>query len=46
MARVYRAADIGDEIFQKRVAILGYGSQGHAHAQNIKESGGEVAVGL
>ncbi|MBA3610330.1 MAG: ketol-acid reductoisomerase [Rubrobacter sp.] len=46
MARVYREADIGDEITTKRVAILGYGSQGHAHALNLKDSGCEVAVGL
>jgi len=30
----------------KRVAILGYGSQGHAHALNLKDSGVEVVVGL
>ena len=30
----------------KTVAILGYGSQGHAHAQNLKESGVNVIVGL
>ncbi len=30
----------------KRVAILGYGSQGHAHANNLKESGVDVVVGL
>jgi ketol-acid reductoisomerase len=30
----------------KRVAILGYGSQGHAHANNLKESGVQVVVGL
>lgn len=30
----------------KKVAILGYGSQGHAHALNLKESGVEVMVGL
>ena len=30
----------------KTVAIIGYGSQGHAHAQNLKESGIEVVVGL
>jgi ketol-acid reductoisomerase len=46
MARVYREADIGNEITEKRVAILGFGSQGHAHALNLKESGCEVAVGL
>ena len=30
----------------KKVAVLGYGSQGHAHALNLKESGVEVIVGL
>jgi ketol-acid reductoisomerase len=30
----------------KRVAIIGYGSQGHAHAQNLKDSGVDVTVGL
>ncbi len=30
----------------KTVAILGYGSQGHAHAQNLKDSGVDVVVGL
>ena len=46
MARVYRESDIGNEITQKKVAILGYGSQGHAHALNLKESGCDVTVGL
>lgn len=30
----------------KKVAVLGFGSQGHAHAQNLKDSGVEVVVGL
>ena len=30
----------------KTVAILGFGSQGHAHALNLKESGVDVLVGL
>ena len=46
MARVYREGDIGDEITTRQVAILGYGSQGHAHALNLKESGCDVTVGL
>lgn len=46
MVRVYREGDIGSEILQRRVAVLGFGSQGHAHALNLKESGVEVAVGL
>ena len=33
-------------IRSKRVAIIGYGSQGHAHALNLKESGVDVTVGL
>ena len=30
----------------KRIAVIGYGSQGHAHANNLKESGHDVIVGL
>jgi len=30
----------------KKVAVIGYGSQGHAHANNLKESGIDVVVGL
>ena len=39
------AADLG-VLAAKRVAILGYGSQGHAHALNLKDSGIDVRVGL
>jgi ketol-acid reductoisomerase len=38
-------ADLG-LIADKKVAILGYGSQGHAHALNLKDSGIDVIVGL
>src|SRR5919112_2939361 len=38
-------ADLG-LLRDKTVAILGYGSQGHAHALNLKESGVDVVVGL
>ncbi len=31
---------------KKKVAIIGYGSQGHAHALNLKDSGIDVMVGL
>ncbi len=34
------------QITEKTVAVLGYGSQGHAHAQNLAESGVDVVVGL
>ncbi len=46
--RIYydRDADV-NLIKGKKVAVLGYGSQGHAHANNLKESGcGEVRVAL
>jgi ketol-acid reductoisomerase len=35
-----------DRLQGKTIAILGYGSQGHAHALNLKDSGCEVVVGL
>ena len=38
-------ADLG-LITSKKIAILGYGSQGHAHAQNLRDSGVEVAIAL
>jgi len=45
--RVYydRDADL-NLIKGKKVVIVGYGSQGHAHALNLKDSGVEVCVGL
>ncbi|AEI09725.1 Ketol-acid reductoisomerase [Corynebacterium resistens DSM 45100] len=33
-------------IQNRKVAIIGYGSQGHAHAQNLRDSGVEVVIGL
>ncbi len=33
-------------ILGKKIAVIGYGSQGHAHANNLKESGADVTVGL
>ena len=35
-----------DALEGKTIAILGYGSQGHAHALNLKDSGFDVVVGL
>lgn len=47
MAKMYYAQDCKLELIQKKkVAIIGYGSQGHAHALNLFESGVEVVVGL
>ena len=46
MAKVYYQKDVQENVLQgKTIAIIGYGSQGHAHAQNLKESGFEVIVG-
>lgn len=47
MAKLYYDADIDQgAIKQKRIAIVGYGSQGHAHALNLRDSGCSVVVGL
>lgn len=45
--QVYYDADADLNVIRsKKVAIIGYGSQGHAHAQNLRDSGVEVVVGL
>ncbi|MFI9652021.1 ketol-acid reductoisomerase [Guyparkeria halopsychrophila] len=45
--QVYYDKDCDISLIQgKKVAIIGYGSQGHAHALNLKESGVEVVIGL
>jgi ketol-acid reductoisomerase len=46
-AKIYydQDADLG-LLKGKKIAIIGYGSQGHAHAQNLKDSGQDVVVGL
>ena len=47
MAKTYYDQDVNWEVLNgKKVAIVGYGSQGHAHALNLKESGVDVVVGL
>lgn len=47
MAKMYYNQDINEGLLQgKTVAIIGYGSQGHAHAQNLKDSGFNVVVGV
>lgn len=45
--KIYYDADANpDHLKQKRIAVIGYGSQGHAHANNLKNSGYDVVVGL
>lgn len=47
MARMFYDSDCELKLLEnKKVAIIGYGSQGHAHAQNLRDSGIDVVVGL
>ncbi|MDR2293937.1 MAG: ketol-acid reductoisomerase [Microbacterium sp.] len=47
MTEIFYDADADLSIIQgKKVAIVGYGSQGHAHAQNLRDSGVEVVIAL
>src|SRR5437868_7258235 len=44
MAEIYKTGNV--DLLNGKVAVLGYGSQGHAHALNLHESGVDVVVGL
>ena len=47
MSTMYYESDVDMSVLKnKKVAIIGYGSQGHAHALNLAESGMDVVVGL
>ena len=47
MANMYYEQDCDLNVLNgKKIAIIGYGSQGHAHAQNLRDSGCDVIVGL
>src|SRR5438093_1053916 len=47
MATVFYDKDVDPKALRgKTIAVIGYGSQGHAHAQNLRDSGYEVIVGL
>ena len=44
---VYYENDVDPQIIQgRKIAVIGYGSQGHAHALNLMDSGCDVRVGL
>ena len=46
-AKVFYDADANLDLLKgKKIAVIGYGSQGHAHAQNLRDSGCDVRVGL
>ena len=46
-AKVYKESDTNFELLKdKTIAVIGFGSQGHAHALNLKESGANVIIGL
>lgn len=46
-AKVYTEKDADRKILKKKtLAVIGYGSQGHAHAQNLRDSGYKVIIGL
>lgn len=46
-AQVYTTEDVPSEALEgRRIAIIGYGSQGRAHAQNLRDSGHEVVAGV
>ncbi|MEE1130398.1 MAG: ketol-acid reductoisomerase [Caryophanon sp.] len=47
MAQMYYEQNINEDVLKgKKIAIIGYGSQGHAHALNLKDSGFNVVVGV
>ena len=47
MAKIYYEKDCNFELLKgKKIAVIGFGSQGHAHALNLKDSGADVTVGL
>jgi len=47
MIKIYYDSDVNLSVIKdKTIAIMGYGSQGHAHANNLKESGMNVIIGI
>ncbi|MBO0440415.1 ketol-acid reductoisomerase [Enterococcus sp. DIV0212c] len=47
MAKVYYDSSVeNNQLEGKTIAIIGYGSQGHAHAQNLRDNGNQVIIGI
>ena len=47
MTTVYYDQDVKTDALQgKNCSVVGYGSQGHAHAQNLKDNGYDVVIGI
>jgi ketol-acid reductoisomerase len=47
MVKIYYDKDADKKVLKgKKIAVMGYGSQGHAHAKNLKESGMDVIIGV
>ena len=46
MVKVYYNEEVTDNLGDKKISIIGYGSQGHAHAQNLRDTGHEVFIGI
>ncbi len=47
MAKIYYDKDVDDSLLKgKKIAVMGFGSQGHAHSMSLKDSGHDVTVGL
>ena len=47
MAKVYYEDSVGtDKLEGKKIAVIGYGSQGHAHSQNLRDTGHDVVIGV
>ncbi|MCP4146273.1 MAG: NAD(P)-binding domain-containing protein, partial [bacterium] len=47
MAKIYYDKDVKDNLLDdKKITVLGFGSQGHAHSMSLKDSGQDVTVGL
>ena len=47
MTKVYYDQDVTVKALEgKKIAVIGYGSQGHAHSQNLRDNGNDVIIGI